>query len=447
MTASLYLPAGVGGFRGTAAGLFDAIKDDVLATGDVELALQKAFRWGYDDPDQGQIEGLRQLTERLREQTRELRAEQGEEVDHQGAPREGIEPDDPRSPAERIRQLDALQSQLRQIETLDDLDRLDPNLIDTLLTPEEQAWIEQWKKFTSMLVAEGYVANDGRRLELTPRAIRRIGNAALRALFTNLPRRGGGDHPTGKEGTGAFPGEGTRLWHFGDSFDLHLGQTLSRAVLRSESPSGSLKLTPDDFVVLERESSTSISTVLLVDMSRSMYHSGCWDAARQTALALDALIRNQFPRDSLDIVGFSERARPIQVSELPGLRWNEYAHGTNLEDGLDYSRSLLKRHATNHRQILVITDGEPTACNDGNDVRFEDPPGPDLIERTLRAVRACTRDAIAISVFLLERNGNLDSFTQRMMRITRGHIVHVMPGSLGKYILRDFGSGNVRALA
>src|SRR5699024_5943168 len=144
--------------------------------------------------------------------------------------------------------------------------------------------------------------------------------------------------------------------------------------------------TPEDFEVYERESRGSVATVLLIDMSRSMFYNGAWDAAKRSALALDTLMRGQFQRDELEIAGFSERAERLTLTQLPSLEWNEYSHGTNMEDGLRLARELLRPFAGKTRQIVLITDGEPTAYMDGAEAQFEHPPTDRVFDATMREV-------------------------------------------------------------
>jgi uncharacterized protein with von Willebrand factor type A (vWA) domain len=205
-----------------------------------------------------------------------------------------------------------------------------------------------------------------------------------------------------------------------------------------EGPGESVRLLLDDFEVFERESRGSTATVLLVDMSRSMFYNGCWDAAKRAALALDTLMRGQFQRDELEIAGFSERAERLTLSQLPSLEWNEYSHGTNLEDGLRLARELLRPHRGKTRQIVLITDGEPTAFMDEGEVRFEHPPTEKVFEATLREAMRCTRERLLINTFLLEQSAVMVGFAERMSRVNRGRLIHVDPANLGRYLLRDF---------
>ena len=156
------------------------------------------------------------------------------------------------------------------------------------------------------------------------------------------------------------------------------------------------------------ERTTSASTVLLVDMSRSMLLRGCYLAAKRVAIALDTLIRTQFPRDHLAIVGFAYYARELRPEALAELDWNSYEYGTNLQHGLMLARRILaSQHAAN-REIVVITDGEPTAHFEDGQVEFSYPPTRRTIQETLREVVRCTKDGITINTFMLERSPRAD---------------------------------------
>ncbi len=162
-------------------------------------------------------------------------------------------------------------------------------------------------------------------------------------------------------------------------------------------------LQPDDFEIYETEFRTRTATVLMIDMSRSMLHNGCWDSAKKAAIALDTLIRGKYPHDMLEIVGFSSTAQRLQVTDLPLLEWNEYNYGTNLQHGLELARTMLRRQRTGNRQVIVITDGEPTAHMVNGEVQFHYPPTAETFEATLREVVRCTKEDITINTFMLER--------------------------------------------
>jgi uncharacterized protein with von Willebrand factor type A (vWA) domain len=213
--------------------------------------------------------------------------------------------------------------------------------------------------------------------------------------------------------------------------------------LQREGRGVPVSIEPQDFVVHRTEHSTQASTVLMIDMSRSMFLRGCFLAAKKVAIALDALIRSQFPRDSLYVVGFSNHAVELKPQALPQIALNDYVYGTNMQHGFQLARSLLAKHRGN-RQIIMVTDGEPTAHLDNGRVYFAYPPTFRTIQETLKEVRRCTRDRIVINTFMLERGPYLTEFINQMTRINKGRAFFVSPERLGEYILVDYVSGKAK---
>jgi uncharacterized protein with von Willebrand factor type A (vWA) domain len=199
-----------------------------------------------------------------------------------------------------------------------------------------------------------------------------------------------------------------------------------------------VRLAPDDFEVFRTEQITRTATVLLVDMSRSMLLRGCFIAAKKVAVALDTLIRTQFPRDHLSIIGFAYYAREIRPGALAELTWHGYEYGTNLQHGLQLARQVLARQAGANREIVVITDGEPTAHFEDGQVEFSYPPTRRTISETLREVSRCTKEGITINTFMLERSRALAEFVGLMTRMNQGRAFYATPEHLGEYVLVDF---------
>jgi uncharacterized protein with von Willebrand factor type A (vWA) domain len=183
---------------------------------------------------------------------------------------------------------------------------------------------------------------------------------------------------------------------------------------------------------------TRTATVLLVDMSRSMLLRGCFLAAKKVAVALDTLIRTQYPRDHLSVIGFAYYAREIRPGALAELTWAGYEYGTNLQHGLLLARRILARQATANKEIVVITDGEPTAHFEGGQVEFSYPPTRRTITETLREVRRCTQEGITINTFMLERSRALTEFVAHMTQLNQGRAFYATPERLGEYVLVDF---------
>jgi uncharacterized protein with von Willebrand factor type A (vWA) domain len=198
--------------------------------------------------------------------------------------------------------------------------------------------------------------------------------------------------------------------------------------------------------VFRTETLTKTSTVLLVDMSRSMLLRGCFLAAKKVAVALDTLIRTQFPHDDLNVIGFAYYARELRPEALTELTWHGYEYGTNLQHGLMLARRTLARQRGGNRQIVVITDGEPTAHFENGQVEFSYPPTRRTIQETLREVQRCTRDGITINTFMLERSRALAEFVALVTRLNRGRAFYATPEHLGEYVLVDFVSGRTRGV-
>ncbi|MBI4638746.1 MAG: VWA domain-containing protein, partial [Candidatus Rokubacteria bacterium] len=160
--------------------------------------------------------------------------------------------------------------------------------------------------------------------------------------------------------------------------------------------------------------------------------------AKKVALALHALIRGQFPRDSLHIVGFSLYAREFSAEQLPGLSWSDWNVGTNMHAGFLLSRQLLARDKCQNKQVIMVTDGEPTAHLEGGEAEFAYPPSRRTVQETLKEVQRCTREGITINTFMLEQNPTLTKFVAEMARINHGRAFFATPDRLGEYVLVDY---------
>jgi len=338
---------------------------------------------------------------------------------------------------EQLREMQQLEEQLEGVRDWRDLGRVDLERVRELYGDELAAQLEALRQITRLLEEAGYIQRTRRGYELTPRAIRRIGQKALREIFQHLKRDRFGQHQLERSGRGTEPIEETKPYEFGDPFLLHLPRTVMNAVQR-EGPGTPVRLQPADFEVFRTETMTRAATVLMVDMSRSMLYNGCFLAAKKVALALDSLIRTQFPRDTLYIIGFSYLASVLSPEDLPHITWDEYNYGTNMQHGFMLARQLLSRHRGGTRQIILITDGEPTAYFDGEQVRFSYPPTYQTFQETLKEVARCTRDEIVINTFMLERSPYLASFVNEMTRINKGRAFFATPDHLGEYIVMDY---------
>jgi uncharacterized protein with von Willebrand factor type A (vWA) domain len=182
-------------------------------------------------------------------------------------------------------------------------------------------------------------------------------------------------------------------------------------------------------------------------MSRSMLLRGCFLAAKKVAVALNTLIRTQFPRDQLSVIGFAYYAREIRPEALAELTWHGYEYGTNLQHGLMLARRILARQNAANKEIVVITDGEPTAHFEHGQVEFSYPPTRRTIQETLLEVQRCTKAGITINTFMLERSRALADFVALITRMNRGRAFYASPEHLGEYVLVDFVSRRTKRVS
>jgi uncharacterized protein with von Willebrand factor type A (vWA) domain len=338
---------------------------------------------------------------------------------------------------EELQKMDELERQLRRVRDPKDLEGLDPAQVEQLLGDKAARELEKLQELTKKLEEAGYLERQGDKLELTARALRKIGDKALRDIFAHLKRDRFGRHTVERRGAGGDRTDDAKPYEFGDPFLLDLKETLMNAVER-QGPGTPLLLTPADFEVFRTELSTQAATVVMLDMSRSMIFNGCFLAAKKVTLALNALIRGQFPRDQLHIVGFSLYAREFRAEQLPGLHSSEWSVGTNMHAGFQLARRLLGRQKGGNKQIIMVTDGEPTAHMEGLEAEFAYPPTRRTIQETLKEVQRCTREGITINTFMLERSEMLMAFVEQMARINRGRAFFATPERLGEYVLVDY---------
>src|SRR6266446_3957700 len=305
--------------------------------------------------------------------------------------------------------------------------------------------LDRLRELSKRLEEAGYLERDGDELKLTARAIRKIGDKALRDIFTRLKRDRFGGHTMNRRGAGGDQLDETKAYEFGDPFLLDLRQTLMNAVER-QGPGTPVRVHPADFEVHRTELRTQAATVVMLDMSRSMLNNGYFLPAKKVVLALSSLIRGQFPRDALYIVGFSLYAREFKAAQLPTLSWSEWNVGTDMHAGFMLARELLNRHHGGNKQIIMVTDGEPTAHLEDGVADFSYPPTRRTVEETLKEVQRCTRDGIVINTFMLERTPWLASFVEQMARINRGRAFFSAADKLGEYVVVDYVSTRRRSV-
>jgi uncharacterized protein with von Willebrand factor type A (vWA) domain len=345
---------------------------------------------------------------------------------------------------DELQQMEELEQQLRRAQSPGDLEKIDPQEVEKLLGEEAAQDLERLKDLAKKLEEAGYLERKGDRLELTARAIRKLGDKALRDIFTHLKRDRFGRHAVERRGAGGDPTDEAKRYEFGDPFLLDLKETLMNAVERNGAGTP-VRLHPGDFEVFRTELSTQAATVVMLDMSRSMINNGYFLPAKKVALALTSLIRGQFPRDSLWIIGFSLYARQFTAEELPRLAWTEWNIGTNMHHGFQLARQLLGRQKGGNKQVIMITDGEPTAHMEGLEASFSYPPTRRTFDETLKEVQRCTREGITINTFMLEQSRMLMAFVEQITRINRGRAFFASPERLGEYILVDYVRNKRRA--
>lgn len=332
--------------------------------------------------------------------------------------------------------LDELEGMLDAATSPADLAEIDPEKIRETLGEDAASALEQLARLTNELIEAGLVDRVEGRLELTPRGLKTLGSNALRDLFSSLRQDRSGQHQMATIGQGHESAYDTKPYEFGDAFRLDLHQTIRNAIARQGSGTP-VRLSPDDFEVERTEHLTRAATVLMVDLSMSMPMRGNFLPAKKMAMALHSLITSRFPHDFIGLVGFSETAREITAAQLPEVSW-DYVYGTNMHHGFTLARKMLAReHGT--KQIIMVTDGEPTAhITSRGDVYFDYPPAPETLEVTLREVLRCTRDGIRINTFVLDATASLDRFISQLTQMNGGRAFHTTNDELGGYVLEDF---------
>ncbi|HUG55806.1 MAG TPA: hypothetical protein VMJ92_01910 [Candidatus Limnocylindrales bacterium] len=372
--------------------------------------------------------------------------------------------DDPLTLAEALglmdemNQLSDLDESVRSAREPGDLEAIDAEQVERLAGQGARQALEDLQRMTALLEEAGLIRKDGERYELTPRGIRKIGQRSLEEIFATLKRDAFGRHRARSRGRGGDPTDEAKRYEFGDPFLLDLPGTVRNAVMRDAGEARAegrerhrmpLRLRAEDFDVYRTELVTQSATAILVDVSRSMLFRGCFLAAKKVTLALDSLIRSAFPKDDLYIVGFSAYAVELKPADLPRLAWNEFVYGTNMQHAFLTARTLLGRSRGKNKQIILITDGEPTAhFEPGTSTpRFAYPPTKRTFEETLREVVRCTREGITINTFMLARGHYLMDFVNQMSKINRGRAFYVEPERLGEYVLVDYVTNKRRRVA
>ena len=341
------------------------------------------------------------------------------------------------SAAEQLGELKGLEEFLSHAGAAQGLPEVDIDALRRNLGDDAARHVARLQKALKALSEQGFVDRHGKQLRLTPKGVRQIGQSALKALFAQLR-----DSPTvgaHRESTVSRGGdreESSKPWEPGEPFSLHLAKTLRNAVLR-QGPGTPVKLHPDDFEVEEFESTRRSATVFAIDLSLSMAMRGNLVPAKKMVLALTSLIRSKFPRDFVSVVGFGETAQELKIEDIPALSI-DYAYGTNLQHALALSRHLM-RNERGERQIVVVTDGEPTAhLLASGEPFFAWPPVQETLEKTMAEVLRCTKAGITINTFALDIERSQFPFVEQIARVNGGRLFYTDVDELGTYALDDF---------
>ncbi len=479
-----------------------ALADDLL-TGNIEQALDRALHRGLDDADGEQIAGLDAIRDALRSERRQLEQSLADNEELQklidalrsGSGSVGLDPQsnellealaghpnsadllnhlpaDVRATAQaalnqireqgglnrdggfldgaplfsgilaetlqRLGQLYELEQSIRRVRSVADISDIDPELVRAILGTSAANDIERLGTSLQTFADSGFVRGPATRQELSARALQFIGDEILSTIMSRLASRQPGDRRL-LQRPGIHDLTGTsRDYQFGDPLMLDLSRTVLQAVRRGTGVP--VRLQALDFAIFEREDSARAATVLAIDLSRSMGERGYLLAAKRLALALTTLIRTRFPRDILLLAGFSESARQLTPSELPRLAWDRFGFGTNIQDALRLGRSQLSAHRGVERNLILLTDGEPTAHRDSDGrIHFNHPPTSETLAGTYAEAERLRRDGIGLTVCVLSDELQVVRFADELARRASGDLIVTAPDDLGSAITLQYG--------
>ncbi|HEU0122085.1 MAG TPA: VWA domain-containing protein [Bryobacteraceae bacterium] len=327
------------------------------------------------------------------------------------------------------------------------------------LTPEQQEALID--RLADKLQTEGYVSEPpqgpGRegdaggdvRVTTTDKALDFLGYKTLKDLLGSLGRSSFGAHDTRDLSTGIETSGSSKPYEFGDALNLDVNETLRNAMLRrGPADTGPVELEYADLHVHQSEYQSSCATVLLLDCSHSMilYGEDRFTPAKRVALALAHLIRTQYPGDSLRLVLFHDSAEEMRLGDLARVQVGPYH--TNTRDGLILAQRILQQEKKDMKQIIMITDGKPSALTLDNGQIYKNPFGLDplVIARTLDEVSRCKRQGILINTFMLATNYDLVNFVQKVTGLCRGKAYFTTPQTLGQYLLMDYMNRKTRTV-
>ena len=304
------------------------------------------------------------------------------------------------------------------------------------ITPEGMAMGD----FIEELKNRGYVERDQEGvIRITARTERTLRRRSLAEIFRQIEKGESGSHQVNDTGTGSERMPETRSWQFGDDIHtLDVTGTLSNAVRRWGL--SDIRLTEDDFEVFETDHQTGMATVLMIDVSHSMvlYGEDRITPARMTAMALSELIMTQYPGDTLDVVAFGDHAWEVEVKDLPYLEVGPFH--TNTRDGLQRARTILHRRRHRNKQIVMITDGKPSAQFESDGRLYKNPYGLDrrIVNKVLDEAVVCRREGITITTFVVARDPYLQKFVRDLTAANQGRAYYASLNRLGEYLFEDF---------
>lgn len=293
------------------------------------------------------------------------------------------------------------------------------------------------RELMKILEKAGYVDGEGKVKKLTDKGLRLISEKTLEELLSSIQKSHSGHHETAKKGAGDVYNYETRAWEFGDHLDLDITKTFQNAFIRNgvHLP---VDLEREDLEIIETEHMSRCATVLMVDISHSMilYGEDRFTPAKKVAVALSHLIRTKYPQDSLNILLFYDDAREISVNQLMETEVGPYY--TNTKAGLALAQRILARHNTDNKQIIMITDGKPSAIWHKGKIIRHSWWDPWIVHETLVEAEKCRNKGIRINTFMLARDYMLVEFVQKQTQITKGKAYFTSPHTLGQYLLIDF---------
>jgi len=335
---------------------------------------------------------------------------------------------------EHLQELEDLGQALRQDYPGARLEDVDEQALRRALGDEAARDLHTLREIERILEEAGALRRRQGRLELTPQGIRRLGERALARIFSRTIASEVGGHRTPQVGGEGEATGTTRAFRFGDPFRVDVGRSVFNAVLRGGLPVG---LRGDDWELAEAERRVRTSTVLLLDMSFSMPLRGNWGPAKRLAMALSSLVASKFPEDRFHIVGFSDYARRLQPADLLVSGW-ERVYGTNMQHAFMIARRLLAERPGDRKQVLMVTDGEPTAHLEGEHAVFAWPPEAETLRHTMAEALRLSRSATTLNVFLLDHDPGAAAFIERMVRRCSGRIFYPDLENLGDMVVHDF---------